>query len=486
LTALAISAFVPSLAGANDAQVEQQLQQMQQRMQQMEDKLQATSDQLESANARVDEQSQLIEQSGLAETRGSSNGLPGILGELTIGGWVAASYFYNVNDPNDSDSGNPVAYTSPAVSNAFGVPNETAVFLRNTPGLEGTNQGFNGRYYPFHPDSNSFALDQVWFEIERPVSEEHRAGFRFDPAYGKTASVINGFGGPNNRDNRDDSSIYISQGYVQYLAPLGDGLHIKMGKFGTLLGTEVAQTVYNWNITRGSVYNLLEPIDHIGILGSYAFGDTGFDIALGGVNGFQPDDPDNNDEKSFLGHIGWANDMITAGVNVIHGEENTGFDGNQQGVLNALVKINASDRLGFWINGDWAYDDDMDTNAWGIAAAGRFGITERTGISLRGEYVADVGGALGFTGLSDPTDITGDGFNDEQLFFTGIETWGITATVDHLLTDNLMIRAEARYDDISKDDTDNDEFFKNSRDLKGNQITVGAEVIYNFNKFGGE
>lgn len=476
ITALAISAFVPSLAGASDAQVQDQLQQMQQRMQQMEDKLQATNDQLDSANARVEEQSQLIEQSGLAETRGSSNGLPGILGELTIGGWVAASYFYNVNDPNDADDGALTAYA----------PDGTLVDLRNTPGLEGTNQGINGGYYPFHPDHNSFALDQVWFEIERPVSEEHRGGFRFDPAYGKTASLINGFGGPNNRDDRDDSSIYISQGYVQYLAPVGDGLHIKMGKFNTLLGVEVAQTVYNWNITRGSVYNLLEPIDHIGILASYAFGDTGFDIALGGVNGFQPDDPDRNDEKSFLGHIGWANDMITAGVNVIHGEESGGFDGDEQGVLNALVKINASDRLGFWLNGDWAYDDDLDTNAWGVAAAGRFGITERTGISLRGEYVADVDGALGFVGLSDPTDINGDGFNDEQLFFTGIETWGITATVDHLLTDNLMIRAEARYDDISKDDTDNDEFFENSRDLENDQITVGAEVIYNFNKFGGE
>ena len=33
ITALAISAFVPSLAGASDAQVQDQLQQMQQRMQ---------------------------------------------------------------------------------------------------------------------------------------------------------------------------------------------------------------------------------------------------------------------------------------------------------------------------------------------------------------------------------------------------------------------------------------------------------------------
>ena len=54
---------------------------------------------------------------------------------------------------------------------------------------------------------------------------------------------------------------------MQYLAPIGDGVTFKVGKFATPIGNEVAQTVYNWNITRGNVYNLLEPIDHIGIIG---------------------------------------------------------------------------------------------------------------------------------------------------------------------------------------------------------------------------
>ncbi len=99
LSAIAMLALAPSFASANDAAVQQQLQQMQDRMQQMEDKLQATTDQLESANERVDEQSQLIEQSGLAETRGASNGLPGFLGQITVGGWVASSYFWNLNHP---------------------------------------------------------------------------------------------------------------------------------------------------------------------------------------------------------------------------------------------------------------------------------------------------------------------------------------------------------------------------------------------------
>jgi len=511
--ALAMLAFSPSLAMAADADVERQINEMQQRMQQMEDKLQATTDQLDSANQRVDEQSKLIEQSGLVETRGSSSGLPGFLGEITVGGWVAASYFYNVNDPQDADrcdglgpdfscddpnvffdeetgtflvfddNGDPLTGGGPFVFNNTG----NNAFAEGAGGLGGTNQGMNGRFYPLHPDHNSFSLDQVWWEIERPIDEENRAGFRLDTVYGKTGALLNGGGPSNRRDGiRDDTAFYLHQGYVQYMAPVGDGLTFKAGKLATPLGVEVAQTVYNWNITRGNVWNLLEPIDHIGVTAGYALGDTGLDFMFGGVNGFLPDDPDRNDQKSVIGHIGWANDTITAAVNGIYGSETQGNDGNESGVVNGLLKINATDRLGFWINGDYAWLQDSDSAAWGVAAAGRFGITERTGISLRGEYVADVDGYLGFQGLSF-AGVTPTNGEVEALFFTGIEVWGITATIDHLLTDHLMIRAEARYDNIDKDSTDNEDFFQDSvGNFDNDQIVVGAEVIYNFNKFGGE
>ena len=46
----------------------------------------------------------------------------------------------------------------------------------------------------------------------------------------------------------------IEQGYVQYLAPIGDGLTLKAGKFSTPIGYEVAGTIYNQNITRGNVW----------------------------------------------------------------------------------------------------------------------------------------------------------------------------------------------------------------------------------------
>jgi hypothetical protein len=478
LSAIAMLALAPSFASANDEAVQQQLQQMQNRMQQMEDKLQATTDQLESANERVDEQSQLIEQSGLAETRGASNGLPGFLGQITVGGWVAGSYFWNINHPTS----------------------ETNLGYPTGDGMGGTNQGLNGAFYPLHPDHNSFALDQVWFEVERPIDEENRAGFRLDTVYGKTGALLNG-GGPNNRfTNLDDSSIYLHQGYVQYLAPIGDGVTFKAGKFATPFGYEVAGTIYNQNITRGNVWTLLEPIDHIGVSAGYTFGDTGFDVMGGVVNGYTPNDPDNNESKSVIGHIGWANETLSVGVNGIYGNENTASSENALTVINGVVQFNPTDRLALFVNGDYA---DAANNgigkAWGVATGGRFAVTDRTGVSIRGEYVADNNNFLGFCSLPNSDFVFGsaDGCTssfDEDFVATDVKIFGITATVDHLLTDQLMVRGEIRWDNIRhSDNTGNGEFFNGSLDdsesdlgLKSNQVVLGAEVVYNFNKFGGE
>lgn len=464
----------PSPTLAEQAPIAAELDAMQARLQQMERELAASSARLEAAGERIEEQGHLLEIAGTEPGRGASSGLGCLVCDWTIGGWVSASYFWNIGDPQDNEAGDFV----------------------DGGGVGYLNQGINGVFYPYHPDHNSFALDQLWFEVEKEISEENRAGFATSIGYGKTAAMI---GGPSNRDSvRDDTAIYILEAYVQYMAPLGDGLTFKMGKFGTTIGNEYAQTIYNWNITHGSVFNLLEPLDHIGILASYEFGETGFDAAIGGVNGFFPDDPDINDQKSILWHLGWANDTFSAGVNGIYGSEERGFDGDQTGVVNLVLTFDPSERLGFWINSDFNWADDGDAMAWGVAAAGRFGFTDQTAIALRGEYVTDIDRFLGMCGFGsefvDPSSSQScDSDAVSNFVITGVDIYGVTATLSHLLTDHLMIRGEVRWDHISKDNTDNGEFFSDDFDandedlgLEDDQIVVGIEAVYNFNAFGGE
>ena len=149
----------------------------------------------------------------------------------------------------------------------------------------------------------------------------------------------------------------------------------------------------------------------------------------------------------------------------------------------AMVPISA--------NGD--YGDAANNGigkAWGVATGGRYGITDRTGISLRGEYVADNDNYFGFFALANDT----VPLAPQTVVPTDVKIFGITATVDHLLTDQLMVRGEVRWDNVRhSDNTSNGEFFSGSLDssesdlgLKSNQVVLGAEVVYNFNKFGGE
>ena len=115
--------------------------------------------------------------------------------------------------------------------------------------------------------------------------------------------------------------------------------------------------------------------------------------------------------------------------------------------------------------------------------------------------MADNGNYLGFCSLPN-SDFDGgadfcssiSGGYEDYAVVTDVKIFGITATVDHLLTDQLMVRGEVRWDNIRhSDNTGNGEFFNGSLDysesdlgLKSNQVVLGAEVVYNFNKFGGE
>jgi hypothetical protein len=235
------------------------------------------------------------------------------------------------------------------------------------------------------------------------------------------------------------------------------------------------------------------------VIAEYAFGDSGFDVKLGGVNGYGLDDPDINEAKSILGHVGWEGEMFSVGVNGIWGGEVQGFDGDESGVVDLLLTANPTDRLAFWLNADYNWIDTSDeAYAWGVALAGRFQATDRLGLSLRGEYVTDSDNFLGFCGftgngsVAPASDCAGGA--PSSFVPTDVDIWGVTGTVDYLLTDQLKVRGEVRWDTINKDGgIDDGEFFHGSINNNGNdhgleedQITLGAEVIYSFTKFGGE
>jgi len=201
---------------------------MEQRMADMEDRLQATSDELRSAQATVDEQQGLLSSAGLAqdEDQGVRSRVGKFLEMVDISGVTAASFNYRFLDHGDNN-------------------------------LSGGNVG-----YFRHPNSDTFAIDQVWFVIDKAPTEESRGGMHAEFVWGQTAESQGG--------SYESGLLYT--GYASYLAPIGNGVEIDAGKLATPLGAEVLQTNQNFNITTGLVFGL-QPVTHVGVSAATDLGD---------------------------------------------------------------------------------------------------------------------------------------------------------------------------------------------------------------------
>jgi len=431
----------PAAAAAGDDEMQEQLWLMQQKLKQMEDQLDATNRRLSDAQRQLQNMPEPA-----APATGLPSGVAGFLNDLEIGGWVAGSYLYNFDDPDGRDLGGFNAGTVPA--------------------------------FPFHPDSNSFSLDQVWLELEKPVSEDSRAGFRLDFVYGKTAGLLSGDFGAGDGLSGNDFELY--QAYVQYLAPIGPGVHVQFGKFGTLIGAEVAGTRDNFNITRGHVYNLFQPITHTGILASTEPWEGG-SFSLGFVNetrSFPAADIDLNKNKAVLWSVGHSLETVSFSLAGVHGDSDSGQGvdtrtGDKETIIDLIVGWEPSDRFSSYINADYIESENSnfgadDFDGYGVAVAGRYALTDRMGFALRGEWVdLDVGAS--------PMD--------------DLEIWGLTGTIDYSLTANLLLRAEARYDNANNSGDLEEVFFDSTGSPLGgsgvvtdeeDQIVVGAEILYTF------
>jgi len=254
--------------------------------------------------------------------------------------------------------------------------------------------------------------------------------------------------------------------------PFG-GVKLRAGKFATLLGAEVAQTVYNWNVSRGNVYNLLQPITHYGVIFDGEVGN--FSWSIGGVNNGDccGTSPDNNNEKSLLVGGSYGTDTFSVGTSLQWGVAGAA-DSHPTGTFDLLASWDPNERFSTWLNFDYKWAPKNSTFAgaspdgWGLAVAGRVGSTESLGFAVRGEVLHDDDQLFGIS------DAGGAG--------TETDIWGITGTLDWTVYENLVARAEVRYDSISIHDGDDHSVFINSNGgfSKSDQVVGGLELSYMF------
>jgi len=339
------------------------------------------------------------------------------LSSTTLFGWVSATYIQDLFNPREDDG---------EVVGAF-------PYGGTTP--------------------NTFSLNQFWLGLDKAPTEASRGGFHVDMAYGAA-----GGGGT------DDLEIYSA--YASYLIPVGNGIQFDIGELWTLLGGEVVQTADNFNITRGLVWGL-QPVNHVGAIASTEL-EGGIGVALGVVNDpFSDAQFDSDNDKAVTGQVSWSNDMLYAGVSGIYGSQSGARSDNGEdkyGMLDLLVSADPMDNMSVWLNYDYNWYKDTpgafgrpggpDPSAHAIAVAGRYAVLPSTGMALRGEYIA----------------FDHDGGADNE------EAYSITGTIDHSLTNNLLARAELRYDSQSLDN----QFSDGEGGSRDDQLLGIMEMVYSF------
>lgn len=175
---------------------------------------------------------------------------------VVLSGYVDAGYTYNFNGPTVTTSGN----------------------YRDLGESLSPKGDFN---------INAFKL-----VLEKPLGDknEFAAGFRTDLVYGEDANMFGGSSAPNltGVNTSGASDFTLQQAFVQFRAPVGNGLDFKVGKFGSFLGFEAPERAANINITHGAVW-WLQGGQHVGVQALYKFNDI-IDVGFTINNGYNTAD----------------------------------------------------------------------------------------------------------------------------------------------------------------------------------------------------
>jgi len=166
--------------------------------------------------------------------------------------------------------------------------------------------------------SNSFSLNQanVIFDHPADAADGRRLGGRLDLQFGQATDTLQG--NPLN-EPRPDIYRNIFQAYGTYIVPVGRGLNVDFGKWGSSLGIEGNYTKDQINYSRSFWFDFL-PFYHMGVRVSYPVNDH---LAMNYwiVNGTNQVEPTNGFKDELFGWTATPNKKISWAMNYYLGQE---------------------------------------------------------------------------------------------------------------------------------------------------------------------
>ncbi len=243
-------------------------------------------------------------------------------------------------------------------------------------------------------------LDVAEVAVQKAISKPGETGFRIDAEAGSTIPRVTAQSGLfRDAKTGEADDVDLKQAYASWIAPVGKGLRVDLGKFVTHMGYELIEGYDGWNTnhTRSFLFGYAIPFTHTGLRLSYPLTDklSGQLHVVQGWDNFQ----DNNSAKSVGYQLLYALDPAwTITLNGMTGPEQTGNNGNDRSVLDVIVQWKASDTLSLGLNFDHGREQNAlglgaDASWRGTAGYARVAVSKKWALNFRGEVFDDPDGA---------------------------------------------------------------------------------------------
>jgi hypothetical protein len=377
--------------------------------------------------------------------------------EATAAPAVAEVYPAAPNQPTAKLQGLPQTVLQPA-DKVFG-------FLRDTT----INVALDGYYaYNFNNPigrvnllraydvlSNEFSLNQASVVVERPPDAVagRRWGGRLDLQFGQATDTLQG-----NPANEPRPQIYrnIFQAYGTYIIPVGKGITVDFGKWGSSLGIEGNYSKDQINYSRAYWFDFL-PFYHMGVRVSAPISDR-LTLNYWAVNGTNQVEATNGFKDELFGFVAKPSKNVVWTMNYYLGQEHPDrtlvtptspipvqpglsfaairpAPNGRTHIFDSYVTWQATPKLSFALEGDyfiqrlWRNEAPGQSSAPSHVAGGaayvRYQFSPRIALGSRAEYLSDRGGL--FSGLTQALKEN-------------------TVTFDYSLADGFLMRYEWRRD----------------------------------------
>ena len=188
---------------------------------------------------------------------------------------------------------------------------------------------------------------------------------------------------------------YVEQGFVTATIPVGRGLQVDVGKFGTPVGLEDNEALANWNYSRSLLYLVAEPSYHAGLRLTYPAAER-LAVSLFWVNGWDVNVLAGNGMRSLAAAISWK---PAPGLEVVldymGGPERAPTQLSRpalafRSVFDAYARLELTKHVAFAWTGDYGEDAaNGGVSWWGVGGYLRLDALGWLAASLRGEHYDD-------------------------------------------------------------------------------------------------